>query len=120
MDFAILINNGGCGEMTFDQAGDIMNNVFLSLSIEKGSFFAAPGFGMVRRERMKNTGKNARLIRDDAAAALQWLIDTGRAADVRVDVERDAARDPHRLRLLVTVTQADGNRVTFEKFVEVV
>jgi len=120
MDFAILINNDGCGEMTFGKAGDIMNNVFLSLSIEKGAFFAAPGFGMARRERMKNTVQNARLIRDDALSALRWLLDTGRASDIQVETGRDMSQDLHRLKLLVTVTQADGNRVTFEKFVEVV
>ena len=119
MDFAILTDTGS-GAMTFGKAGDIMNNVFLSLSIARGSFFASPGFGMPRRERMKNTAHNARLIKDDAAAALRWLLDTGRAADIQVEVERDPARDPHRLLLQVTVTQADGNRVTFKKFVEVV
>lgn len=119
MDFAILTDKGN-GEMTFEKAGDIMNNVFLSLSIEKGTYFAAPEFGMPQRKRIKNTAENARLIGDDAAAALAWLKETGRAADVRVEVERAPAIDPHRLKLLVNVTQTDGNRVTFEKFVEVV
>jgi phage gp46-like protein len=119
MDFAIDLTNGYPG-MTYEKANTILNNVYLSLSVVKGSFFAAPEFGMSRRGRMKNTAENAKLIRDDAIFALQWLLDSKRATSVQVNTERDMSQDLYRLKLLVTVTQADGRRVSFEKFVEVV
>jgi phage gp46-like protein len=119
MDFAI-VTDGMTSSLTFGKADTIINNVFLSLSVVQGSWFANPQFGMRKRERMKNTEQNARLVAEDAKAALKWLVDTGRATAVEVSAQRDRTQDVSRLKLLVEVTQADGRSVTFEKFVEVV
>ncbi len=121
MDFAIAINNGR-GEMTFDKADSIFNNVFLSLTIDKGSFFADPDFGsrLYLLKRAKNTEQTARLARDYCREALQWLLDTGRATAVDIHTQRDRTQDLNRLKLLVEVTQADGRQVSFETFMEVV
>lgn len=119
MDFAIIINNGQA-EQTFNQATDIFNNIFLSLSIKKGSWWFDPTFGLRDRGRMKNTESNARLIREDCKQALPWILDSGRAKEINVYTERDRERDLNRLKVLVETTQADGRMVSFEHFVEVV
>ena len=119
MDFAIVMTSGQA-EQTFDKAGDIFNNIFLSLTIKQGSWWFDPAFGMRDRGRMKNTERNARLVREDCKEALQWIIDAGRATSIEVTTERDRSQDLNRLKILVEATQADGKRVTFETFKEVV
>ncbi len=119
MDFAITLQDGQA-QMTFSEAGDIFNNLYLSLTVGKGSFFHNPAFGLRQRGRLKNTKATAALIRHDYQEALQWLIDTGRAKSVDVSVERDRRQDLNRLKLLVEVVQADGRTVTFTTFKEVV
>lgn len=121
MDFAIVIDNqAGTADMSFDQADSIINNIYLSLTVIKGTWFHRPGFGVARRERMKNTLQTARLIQQDCQEALQWLIDTGRATTVDVAAERDRTQNLNRLKIAVQVQQADGNIVTFTTFREVV
>lgn len=127
MDFAIIIpatSSAGAlepvGQMTFDAVGDIGNNIYLSLAVEKGSFFHRPDFGLRRRGRLKNTETTAALIRQDYLDALQWLVETGRAKSVEVFVERDRRQDLSRLKVLIEATQADGRTVTFTTFREVV
>ncbi len=121
MDFKILTEDG-IGQMTFDPAGNIMNNIFLSLMVQKGSFFQNPDFGsrlhLLKRE--KNTERTAALAEEYCKEALQWLLDTGRATKIEVFSQRDTTQDLHRLKLLVEVTQGDGRVVPFNTFVEVV
>jgi len=123
MDFTILTDDDATvGKMTFDAAGDIMNNVYLSLVVKRGSWFQNPDFGsrLHLLQRAKNTEKTAALAEEYCREALQWLIDTGRATHIDVRTERDRSQDLHRLKLLVEVTQADGRTVSFDRFVEVV
>jgi len=121
MDFAIaIVQVSLAGSMTWEECTTIANNVFLSLSVERGSFFHRPGFGLRKRARMKNTESTAALIRSDYKEALQWLVDTGRARSVAVSVQRDVLVDQHRLKILVEVTQADGRTLRFNTFREVV
>lgn len=123
MDFKILTDDDATvGRMTFDPAGDIMNNVYLSLVVKRGSWFQNPDFGsrLHLLQRAKNTEKTAALAEEYCREALAWLIDTGRATKIDVHTERDRSQDLHRLKLLVEVTQADGRTVSFDRFVEVV
>ncbi|OPY00365.1 MAG: Phage protein GP46 [Syntrophorhabdus sp. PtaB.Bin047] len=123
MDFRILTDDDATvGRMTFDPAGDIMNNVYLSLVVKRGSWFQNPEFGsrLHLLQRAKNTAKTAALAEEYCREALRWLIDCDRATKVDVRTERDRSQDLHRLKLLVEVTQADGRQVSFERFVEVV
>jgi phage gp46-like protein len=119
MDFAIVIASNQ-PEQTFIKAGDIFNNIFLSLAIKQGSWWLNPNFGLRDRGRLKNTESTARLIREDCKRALQWLVDSGRAIAIEVTTERDRSSDLHRLKILVEATQADGRKVSFETFKEVV
>jgi len=122
MDFKILTDEDAMGQMTFDPAEDIMNNVFLSLMVKRGSWFQNPEFGsrLHLLQRAKNTEKTAALAEEYCKEALRWLIDTGRATRIDVHTQRDRTQDLHRLKFIVEVTEANGRQVTFERFVEVV
>lgn len=121
MDYAIAIENGNlAGSMTWEPCADLSNNIYLSLAIERGSWWHNPQFGLRKRDRLKNTEATAALIRHDYKEALQWLIDTGRAKSVTVTSERDRSVDLHRLKLRVEVVAANGRTATFEIFREVV
>ena len=122
MDFKILTDEDAMGQMTFDPAEDIMNNVFLSLMVKRGSWFQNPDFGsrLHLLQRAKNTEKTAALAEEYCKEALRWLIDTGRATRIDVHTQRDRTQDLHRLKFIVEVTEANGRQVTFERFVEVV
>lgn len=104
------------------KAETIFNNVYLSLMLRKGSFFAAPDFGsrLHLLHRAKNTARTELLAREYCREALQWLLDTGRATAVEVFAERDRQQNLNLLKLLVEVTQTDGRELTFQTFVEVV
>lgn len=124
MDFRIDIATDGsaAGQMTYEPSdnGNLMNNVWLSLSIIRGTWFFDRTFGLRQRGRMKNTGHNARRVEDDFKEALEWLLDIGKAKEITVTAIREPAEDPYRLKLLVEVTPVAGDKITFEKFVEVV
>jgi phage gp46-like protein len=121
VDFAIEIS-GSEGKMTFVKTATIMNNVYLSLMVERGSFFQNPDFGsrLHLLKRSKNTEKTAALARAYCREALQWLKDIGRATDMEIATEIDKTQDPCRLKILVEVTEASGQKVSFTLFKEVV
>lgn len=120
MDFQLAYDSQtGAIDQTFDQAGDILNNIIITLSIKKGSWWHDPNFGVTDRPRLKNTPASARLIKQDMEQALQWIIDAGRAKSIEVATWRDE-NDRHRLNVLITAVQSDGRIVTYTTFKEVV
>jgi len=120
MDFQLLYDTRtGAIDQTFEQAGDILNNIIISLAIKKGSWWHDPAFGLTDRPRLKNTPATARLVKQDMEQALQWIIDAGRATSILVETWRDD-NDRHRLNILITATQADGRAITYTTFKEVV
>jgi phage gp46-like protein len=123
MDFAITIDNlTGLGAMTFEKATTIMNNIYLSLTVQQGSFFADPSFGsrLYLLQREKNTETTARLAVGYCREALQWLLDTKKANAIDVYSQRDRTQDLNRLKLLIEVTPISGPIVPFTKFINVV
>ena len=124
MDFTITIDNQtGLAQMTFDQTTTLMNNIYLSLKVQQGSFFANTSFGsrLHLLRRAKNTEMTKRLAMDYCREALQWLINSGKAIAIDVYAERDRTQDLHRLKLLVEVTPYSGAApVAFSTFIEVV
>lgn len=124
MDFAIIIDNQtGLGLMTFDKVTTIMNNIYLSLKVQRGSFFADPTFGsrLHLLQRAKNTNSTMRLAMDYCKEALQWMIDAGKASAVEVYAQREPLENLYRMKLLVEVTPAHGDQpVAFSLFVEVI
>lgn len=124
MDFAIAIENGtGRGQMTFNKTTSFMNNIYLSLMIRRGSFFADPTFGsrLYLLERAKNTDKTAQRVDGYCREALQWMIDGEKAKSVEVYVQRDNAGITGRIYYLVQVTPMNSDQpVPFSSFIEVI
>ena len=124
MDFAITIDNQtGLGAMTFVKAENIMNNIYLSLKVKRGSFFYDPTFGsrLYLLDREKNTEIKRQLAVDYAKEALQWMISSGKAQAVDVFAERDRQRNLDRMKLLVEVTPVNADQpVAFALFVDVI
>ena len=123
MDFRINIEQGtGLGAMTFEKADTILNNIYLSLIVRKGSFFQNTDFGsrLHLLKRAKNTEKTAAIAEEYCKEALQWLLNIGRATKINVYSERDRLQDLNRLKLLIEVTQSDGRQISFQTFTEVV
>ena len=54
MDYTISLS-GATADMSYAKTTDIRNNIYLSLSIKKGSWWAAPEFGLRDRGRLKST-----------------------------------------------------------------
>lgn len=123
MDFALEIDNStGISSLTFDKAETIMNNVWLSLTVDKGSFFANPAFGsrLYLLQRAKLTPATIQLAEDYCKEALQWMLDSGKARAISVTAWRDATEFKYRLKLLVEVTPIVGEQVAFTTFVTVI
>lgn len=123
MDFSLEINNQtGMAGMTFNKVDTIMNNVWLSLMVKRGSFFADIDFGsrLHLLQRYKNTDSTARLAEDYCKEALQWMLDAGKAKKVAAFAQRDRTQNLNRLKLLVEVTPVNGPVVSFETFISVV
>jgi phage gp46-like protein len=123
MDFAITIDNqSGLGQMTFDQATTIMNNIYLSMEVKRGSFFADTSFGsrLHLLQRAKNTDTTMQLAIDYCKEALQWMIDAGKASLINVYAQRNMMENINRLKLLIEVTPYSGaDPVAFSTFIEV-
>lgn len=120
MDFKIEID-GADADMTFEKAESILNNIYLSLVVEQGSFFQNTNFGSrLHLIRGKNTDNTEILVKEYCKESLEWLITTGRATAVDVITERNMEIDLHLLKILITVTQANGQQIVFETFLEIV
>lgn len=123
MDFALEINNqNGIAAMTFDKASTMMNNIWISLTVKRGSFFADTEFGsrLHLLQRYKNTDQTERMAVDYCKEALQWMLDSGKAKKVEAFAQRDRTQNLNRLNLLVEVTPVNGPLVSFETFIPVV
>lgn len=123
MDYAITIDSAtGMGQMIFDKSETILNNLFLSLTVRRGSFFQNPDFGsrLHLLHRAKNTPRTEALAVEYCKEALQWLIDAGRLSKIDIYTEIDKTQNIDRLKMLIEATKAEGDQVSFTTFVEVV
>ena len=124
MDFAISIDHmSGAGQMTFEKAATIMNNIYLSLMIRRGSFFAAPGFGsrLHLLWRAKDTDQTMQRAVGYAKEALQWMVDQGKAKTVNVYARREKNLNAGRLALLIEAVPTNSDTpVAFSVFIEVI
>lgn len=102
----------------FALTDDIMNNIYLSLDIRKGTWPFAPEFGsrLHLLQRDKATARAASKAKEYCEEALKWLLDNGRAESIEVETALDAAKG--RLNCLITAVQS-GKKITYERFVEV-
>lgn len=123
MDFSLEINKqNGAAAMTFEKSTTIINNIWLSIMVKRGSFFADTEFGsrLHLLQRYKNTDATASLAEGYCKEALQWMLDSGKAKKIEVFSERDRTQNINRLKLLVEVTPMNGPAVSFETFIPVV
>jgi len=122
MDFALDINTAGAADMTYDKESSIMNNIYLSLMIDKGSFFQDQDFGsrLYLLKRSKNVAETARLARDYCHEALQWMIETGKAIKFEINTELEKLTGTDRLKIHIIATESNGNQVEFSTFKEIV
>lgn len=81
MDFQINTING-IGVMTWLKNMDLRSDVFFSLSIKRGQWFADLNFGSRLHTIKKLTDPNILLAHQYCLEALQWLQQTGRATSI--------------------------------------
>lgn len=96
----------------------LRNNIYLSLSIRKGSWAFAPGFGSKLHllEREKALNRTTIKATEYCKEALQWIIDKGRAEKIEVIAVLD--KENTRINCLIEATQK-GKPIIYEHFVEV-
>ncbi|MGD9642767.1 MAG: phage GP46 family protein [Elusimicrobiales bacterium] len=115
-DLKINIEHGR-GRLSLETTGTLLNNIFMSINMLKGSWWFNPDFGSRLHEiaREKDTTRAEMLARSYAEEALRWLVETKRAQSVAAST----ARTKGGLVLTVTAVSAAGEEVSFEKFVRV-
>lgn len=101
-----------------DPAAGLANAVYLRLMTPLGSYWAAPTMGSRLHElqRGKDLPRMAILAKQYAKKALEPLVTDGRAAAIDVSTELPGNG---RLHLLIAVTAASGERLTFTHPVKV-
>lgn len=102
-----------------DPADGLANSCYLRLSIPLGSYWPDRNFGSRLHElqREKDLARVATLARQYAEQALAPIVADGRATRIAVSTEQ-----PHngRLHLLIEVTAASGETLTFKHPVGVI
>lgn len=101
-----------------DPAGGLANAVYLRLMTPLGAYWADSNMGsrLHLLQREKDLNRVAILARQYAAQALKPLLDDGRALAVEIETERS---HNGRMHLLIVVTDAAGERLTFTHPVQV-
>ena len=87
----------------------------MSLGTDKGTWWAAPGFGSelwLLRQAGKVDGLTAGTVERMAREALQWLVAEGLARSVDVRAERSGKS---RIDYAVTVTRPDGSSAVIKE-----
>ena len=118
-DFQIDITNPVEPGLTYDKETTVINNIYLSLAIKKGSFFQNTELGSLLHTIKKIIPTTPNLVIDYINQALKWIVDAGRITDLEVISEIDD-NVMNRVNFKVTATQANGLLVTFTNFVSVV
>ena len=106
------------GEYTPTRINHLGNAVYIRLATPLGSWWADPSIGSRLHElaRSKDLPRIGKLARQYAAAALQPLLDDGRARSI--DVTSEQLHDGRCL-LCITVVDALGRQATFQHPVRV-
>jgi phage gp46-like protein len=104
-------------------AGDsFINNIYLSLMVDRGTFFQDPEFGsrLYLLKRAKSLEGNARLAKDYCEEALAWMIEAGRAKSFEIETEIEKLSGTDRLNIRILAVKANGQAVEFTTFTEIV
>ena len=106
--------------MVYDTNSDpLITNMYLSISIQKGSWWFDLNFGIRKELIVKNSNNNKELVKDVVFEAFQWMIDAGRAQSFNVNVEADI-NDLSRINLDIVAKKKNGESVKFKTFMSIV
>ncbi len=122
-DFVLDIDDAtGTADMGLESSDSFINNIYLSLMVDQGSFFQDPEFGsrLYLLNRAKSLSANARLAKDYCAEALEWMIDAGRALGFEIETEIEKLSGTDRLNIRILATKANAQTVEFSTFKEIV
>lgn len=111
------------GVLKRDPAAGLANAAYLRLMTPLGQWFGDSTLGSRLHElqREKDLARVEGLARQYARAALQPLLDDGRAVDLQVETQRvKDASGAGRLALAVSLTDAQGSAAVFKVYVKVV
>jgi phage gp46-like protein len=117
MDFKVNLTHG-FGHMVFEKNTDIGTDLYFSLMIKKGSWFANPDFGCELYKLKKVTDGNLLLAKQYVLSALDWLKTTGRAKSIKADVKKDLFKT-NQIDIIIEVEQANGVKLFYEMFDDV-
>lgn len=120
MDFKVETTDGRAS-MTFEktEGNNLFNNLFLSLTIKRGSWWFDRKFGNRLHLIKKNTPDAPVMSKEYIREATDWIIKAGKAVSIETDAERDKVIGG-RLNLVAIATASDGQVVTFKTFKELV
>jgi phage gp46-like protein len=116
--FGLAFDDDGKPVMSFDKDDSIIQNIWLSIFIKKGSFWAAPDLGSrlyLVKKVIPSAAVDAKAYIDEC---LKWLLDSGRMLDVTVTCELNATQK--RIDISVVGHKGTGQDVKFDTFYQVV
>lgn len=115
MNYQIEIDEKGQGYTTWETSKGILNNVFLSVKIKRGSWFKEPDYGLEIRDIKRKTESNRNLLQQRYEEALNWMYDARRASSINVEVtDRNDGYN-----VVVDAIGIDGIPMQFTDFVQV-
>lgn len=115
MSYNVISDHRGKLQMTFSPSNDMHSNILLSIHAKKGSFFVAPWFGSTLHEIKVLNDDSVSSVPARCIAALQWLIDIGRAKDFNITA---SAQGDH-LDVKIVAIKTDGSAERYETFYRV-
>lgn len=106
------------GDLATTDSGGLQNAAYLRLETPLGSWWPDPTLGskLYTLKREKDVPRVQMLAVQYAEEALQPLLDDGRCTAIDVT----ALRESHRLYLMISLTAASGEVVSFKYFVQVI
>lgn len=120
-DLALDLKTGDlrAGVVSMDEA--LLNNVYLSLTVSLGGWWAAPKFGsrLYLLQREKLLPRVAKKAEGYCREALQWIITASRAKTIDITAELDEGGAARRVVCLISVTKSDGSKLDYTHFVRV-
>ncbi len=88
LDYQLTINDTGPAIVSFNCTDSLANNLLLSMTVKKGSFFLDPGFGSRLHEICTTSENDLQLSIKYAEEATVWLVRTKKVESIKVSAER--------------------------------
>jgi phage gp46-like protein len=109
LDTKITVAANALPDIENELTDSLHNNIFLSLTIERGACFWNPQFGCRLYLIKKITAESMRLAEQYCAEALKWLVDIKRVTEFDIVVERDPV-DQYRMNIGITAHRKSGTQ----------